>query len=228
MKRIFFLWGLVVLLVVPALACGSTVSQITPTPTKTPRLIRTLAPISTAAPTDISLPTNTPVAEVPPTDTPTPEPAPTDTATPEPVPPTDTPVPPPPPTDTPPPPPPPTNTPAPPPTNTPAPPQPTQTPANAGPQVVIELPNGDDYGLGDEIIVIITVTDSDGVDEFNWGVFTENNVAIKGGDKDCGGATECRIEEEFDAALAGAFQVGVEAKDNKGQGTIEKKQIYVG
>ncbi len=93
---------------------------------------------------------------------------------------------------------------------------------------MIELPNGDQYGVGDEVEVRITVTDPDGVGAFEWGVFTQNNVAVKGGDRDCGNSTSCSIQEKFDAALPGIFQIGVEAKDATGVGTIEVKQIYVG
>ena len=228
MRRYLYLWGVFFILAIPALACGSSAARITPTPTKTPRLIRTVESISaTASPTEVVLPTNTFTPEVPPTDTPLPQPVATDTPTPEPVPPTDTPTPePPPPTNTPVPPPP-TDTPVPPPTDTPAPPTATSPPANQGPTVTIDLPDGDKYDQGDEVEVNITVRDSDGVDSFEWGVFTQNNVAIEGGDKDCGGS-ECSISEEFDASLPGIFQIGVEAVDSQGNNTIEVKQIYVG
>ena len=76
--------------------------------------------------------------------------------------------------------------------------------------------------------VIITVRDPDGVASFEWGIFTENNVPVKSGERNCGNATECRREEKFEAALTGAFQVGVEAVDSKGNKSIEVKQIYVG
>lgn len=228
MKRNLHLWGAFLLIILPALACGPSVAEVTPTPTKTPRLIRTVEPLGPAA-TEIIVPTNTFTPEIFPTDTP----APTDTPTPEPLPPTDTPTPePPPPTDTPapPPPPPPTDTPVPPPppADTPAAPAPTQPPASTGPQIVIELPDGDRFGVGDDVRVIITVRDPDGVANFEWGIFTENNVSVKGGERGCGNATECRIEEEFEAVLAGTFQVGVEAVDTKGTKTIEVKQIYIG
>jgi hypothetical protein len=90
------------------------------------------------------------------------------------------------------------------------------------------LPDGDRFGVGDDVRVIITVRDPDGVASFEWGIFTENNVPVEGGERGCGNATECRIEEEFEAVLAGAFQVGVEAIDSKGTKTIEVKQIYIG
>ena len=94
--------------------------------------------------------------------------------------------------------------------------------------MVIELPGGDKYGIEDEVKVIIRVSDSDGVKEFEWGVFTQNNVAVKGGDRGCGNSAECGVEEEFEAILEGTFQIGVEAVDSKGNVTIEVKQIYVG
>jgi hypothetical protein len=210
------MWGAFLLVVIPMLACGPARPQVTPTPTKTPRIIRTLEPLSTPTVAEVMVPTNTFTPEIPPTETPVPVPTATDTPTPEPAPPTDTP---PPPTNTPPPPP---------PTNTPAPPPPTQPPANAGPQIVIELPSGDKFGMGDEIKVNIRVSDSDGVRSFKWGVFTQNGVAVKGGDRNCGNGSSCGTEEEFEAVLDGTFQIGVEAEDAQGNKSIEKKQIYVG
>jgi hypothetical protein len=177
-------------------------------------------PAINATPTDII------VEEIPPTDTPMPEPTSTETPTPEPTP-TETPTPEPP-TNTPPPPPPPTNTPAPPPPpDTPAPPPPTPVPANTGPQVVIELPKGDKFDVGNEVQVIITVRDSDGVTNFEWGVFTENGVSVKGANKKCDNRSECSVEEKFKASLEGTFQIGVDAKDTQGNKTIETKQIYI-
>jgi hypothetical protein len=90
------------------------------------------------------------------------------------------------------------------------------------------LPDGDKFGMGDEVKVIITVSDPDGVNFFKWGVFTQNNVAIKGGDRNCGNAGSCGTDEEFEAVLDGTFQIGVEAEDSQGKRSIETKQIYVG
>lgn len=90
------------------------------------------------------------------------------------------------------------------------------------------MPKGDTYGVGDEVELIITVRDPDGVGAFSWGVFTENKTGLAGGDENCNNATECRIEENFTTQLPGAFQIGVEAKDGKGQGVIEVAQLYVG
>ncbi|MEW5956959.1 MAG: hypothetical protein AB1801_04490, partial [Chloroflexota bacterium] len=134
---------------------------------------------------------------------------------------------PPPPTATPPPPPPPTQ--PPPPTDTPAPTAPPPTPVPAGPQVVIEFPDGDTYGLEEDVKVIITVRDSDGVGSFTWGVFAQNGSPLGlGGDRNCGGSTECRIDEEFETKLTGQFFVGVDAVDSAGNKTREIKQLYVG
>ena len=41
------MWGAFLLLVIPMLACGPARPQVTPTPTKTPRIIRTVEPLST-------------------------------------------------------------------------------------------------------------------------------------------------------------------------------------
>ncbi len=239
----FWIYSAFIVLVLPSLACGlgGLRPAVTPTPTKTPRAAQSLPTFTPTAIVQI-IATATPV-EVPPTETPVPvvEEVPTETPVPvveevpteTPVPvveevPTETPVPPPPPTNTPVPPPPPTNTPVPPPvapTNTPVPPPPT----NAGPTVVVELPGGDTYTIGEEVKVIITVTDPDGVGKFGWEVFAENGSPLGiGDDENCGGSTQCRIESEFDAQLAGAFQLGAEAEDNLGNKTIEIKQLFVG
>ena len=230
MKRSILLRAVLICLVL-LLACGrGSALRITPTPTKTPRLIRTVEPISTgsltsplapASTSPVMLPTPVPVEEVPtaapqvvPTDTPLPEP----TATETPVPPTDTPAPPPPP---------PTN-PPPPPTNTPAPPPPTQPPANTGPQVIVELPDGNTHSEGDNFRLIIIVRDPDGVKSFTWGIFTQNQTPLIGGDRDCGNATECRIEEELEAPpISGTYLAGADAVDSKGATTRGVGEIYV-
>ncbi len=220
---VVLLQALLLLIGVPTLACGPAAMQVTPTPTKTPKIIQLPAESPTPTAAVVDLPTFTPAPEIPPTDTPLP---PTDTPVPEP--PTDTP--PPPPTDTPPPPPPPppTDTPVPlPPTDTPPPPPPT-TPPSSGPAIVIDLPDGDTFNTGDEVRVRIIVSDPEGVSTFTWGVFTENGTPVIGGDRGCGNSTQCEIEEEFEAQLPGAFRVGVEALDRNGQKSIEVRSIYVG
>jgi hypothetical protein len=229
MRKKFSFWGVFLLFLLPVLACGPSVSQVTPTPTKTPKIVRTLAPIETPTLPVIVLPTATPAV---PTDTPTPVP-PTDTPVPD-VPPTDTPTPEPPPTDTPLPAPP-TNTPAPPPppTNTPVPAPPVATPvppptASSGPAVVFDLPDGDTYGTGDDVEFKIIVSDPDGVRSFTWGVFAQNGSPLFGGDKNCGNSQQCDVSDEFEATLSGQFFFGVDAVDSQGNTAREVKQLYVG
>lgn len=215
---VVILHALLILIGVPTLACGSVAARVTPTPTKTPRIIQLPAELPTAT---MELPTDTPT--VPPTDTPLP---PTDTPTLEP--PTDTPPPPPTNTPPPPPPPPPTEPPPPPPTEPPPPPTEPPPPPSSGPTIVIDLPDGDTFRNGDRVRVRITVSDPEGVSKFSWGVFTENRTAIAGGNRDCGNATQCEIQEEFKAQLPGAFQIGVEALDAQGHKAIDTRSIYVG
>lgn len=220
MKRSILLRAILICLV-PLLACGrGSALNITPTPTKTPRLIQTVEPISIGSATPplapastepVILPTPVPVEAVPtavpeviPTDTPLPEP----TATETPVPPTDTPIPP--------------------PTNPPAPPPPTQPPANTGPQVIVELPDGNTYDGGDEFRIRIIVRDPDGVKSFTWGIFTQNQTPLVGGDRDCGNATECRIEEDLQAPpIRGTYLAGADAVDSKGATSRGVGEIYV-
>lgn len=223
-KSAFVIYGILAILLVPMLACGANVSQVTPTPTKTPRKIKTVAPLETPTPLVIALPTDTPIptatgtpTPVPPTDTPTAVP-PTET----PVPPTNTPAPPPPPTNTPVPPPPPTSPPA-------AATQPPAPPAGSGPVVIINIPGGDEYGLGDKVKFNITVTDPDGIQSFTWGVFAQNVSPVGlGGEKGCGGATQCDLSDQFEAQLPGIFFLGVDALDSQGNTVREVKQIYIG
>ncbi len=233
-KNSWFLIHIMLLLfMLPALACGPSLgSQVTPTPTKTPKIVRTLEPLPSPTPLviEVELPTNSPAVPV---DTPTPVP-PADTPTPE-LPPTDTPTPEPPPTDTPPPPPPATNTPVPPPpppTNTPGPPPPTSPPPpppSTGPAVLIDIPTGDEYALNQEVRFNITVTDPDGIRSFTWGVFAQNGSPVGlGGERGCGGALQCDLSDKFDTKLVGIFFLGVDAVDNQGNTTREIKQIYVG
>lgn len=205
-------------LIVPVLACGPSLGQVTPTPTKTPIRERTVVSLPTVTLTPTStptpLPTDTPTVTPIPTDTPTPIPP---TETPTPVPPTNTPVPPPPP---------PTDTPLP-PTNTPPPPPPPQPPSSA-PEVVVELPDGDVFDAGDEVKIIFIVRDPDGVDKFTWGIFLQNLTPLVGGDKFCGGATECKIEVEENAPpLTGTYIVGADAVDVHGNAARGTSAIYV-
>lgn len=219
-------WLFVVIMMLPVLACGPSLSaQITPTPTKTPKRIRTVAPLETPTPVVIVLPTDTPV----PTATFTPTPIPTETPTPPPTP-TETPTPPPPTR----PPAPPTQPPTPVPTQPPA--QPTQpaatvqptTPPSSGPTVVISLPDGDTYNQNDKVNFTITVSDPDGVATFTWGVFTENQSPVGlGDDKNCGNGNECSLSGNFKAKLTGRFIFGVDAIDTKGNKTRTIQGMYV-
>ena len=206
---------------VPVLACGPGISQVTPTPTKTPRRARTVVSLPTVTPTPLS----TPTPEIPPTDTPMPTPVPTDT--PIPVPPTDTSTPEPPtPTNTPLPPPPPTNTPVPAQPTSPPPP-PTSPPPSSKPEVIVELPEGDVFNTGEEVKIIFIVRDPDGVDNFTWGIFLQNLTPLVGGDKSCGGATECRVEVEEKAPISGTYIVGADAVDVHGNTARGTSAIYV-
>jgi hypothetical protein len=94
--------------------------------------------------------------------------------------------------------------------------------------VIIEFPDGDTSDVGDDVKVVVTVRDPDGVGIFEWGVFTENKTPLKGDKHDCGGQQECRTDAKFEAVLSGTFQFGVEARDTQGNKTIEVKQLYVG
>ncbi len=216
MKRSWlFLQSVLIVLILPILACGPNISQVTPTPTKTPKKVQTLAPLATVTatvpviilPTDTPTPTNTPTPTETPIPTDTPTPIPTDTPTPIP---TDTP-PPPPPTNTPVPPPPPTSPPAPPPPPPPAP--------DSKPNVVVELRDGDTYDAGEKIKIKFIVTDPDGVWSFTWGIFTQNLTPLIGGEKICHNAPECSLEEEVYAPpIPGTYIVGADAVDSKGEG----------
>ena len=212
----------------PALACGplSGSLQVTPTPTKTPRKITTLAPLEVATPISVILPTRTPTPEVTPTftpaptDTPSPTPPPPDTPTPEPPPPTSPP---------PPPPPPPTQPPAPAPAEpepTPVPPAPPPTPA-AETQVIVELPDGNTHDVGDKFEIRFIVTNPNGVNEFKWGIFTQNQVSLQGGTIKCNGATDCRHEEDVSSPLAGTFIVGADAVASNGGTSRGIAEVYI-
>ena len=95
--------------------------------------------------------------------------------------------------------------------------------------VIIDLPKGDTYREGDKVEFTITVIDPDGVKSFAWGVFAQNNSPVGiGGDKGCGGGTECKHGGNFEAKLPGQFFIGVDALDNNGNTRREIKQIYIG
>ena len=90
------------------------------------------------------------------------------------------------------------------------------------------MPDGNEYDIGDEIKVIFVVRDPDGVKNFSWGFFTQNQTSLKGGKHECGGSTECRLEVEEDAPpIEGTFIVGADAIDNKGEVNRGIGEIYV-
>ncbi|MCL4295989.1 MAG: hypothetical protein KJ077_09690 [Anaerolineae bacterium] len=223
MRRFLLLVPALLLVLTPILSCSlGRVSQVTPTPTKTPKRILALDRTPTVTPTPAVTDTPTPL---PPTDTPTPLP-PTDTPTP--LPPTDTPTPLPTDTPVPPPPPPPTDTPLPPPpTNTPAPPPPTQPPPSQT-TVTVELPDGKEFGADDEVKIVFVVRNPNGVQEFTWGIFTQNLTSLKGGEHNCSGTTECRLEIEENAPpVPGTYIVGADAIGADGKMVRGIGEIYV-
>lgn len=83
--------------------------------------------------------------------------------------------------------------------------------------ITIELPSGTTYKAGENIEMIITVTNPRGVDKFSWGVFTKNQTSILGGLQSCGGAIECKFTKSFSLPLAWQYLIGVEAMDTKGK-----------
>jgi hypothetical protein len=137
--------------------------------------------------------------------------------------PTDTPLP----TNTPPPPPPTNTPPPPPPPATSAPPPPTQPPANPL-TVNVELPDGSTFDIDEEVHFVFVVRDPGGVKEFTWGIFTQNQTSLKGGKKECGGATECTLDvREEGPPFEGTFIVGADALSVSGKTTRGIGEIYI-
>jgi hypothetical protein len=95
--------------------------------------------------------------------------------------------------------------------------------------VIIGLPGGNEYEIGDEIKVIFTVRDPDGVKSFTYGFFTQNQSPLGGGGtEECGGNTECIREIEVDVPpLEGTFIVGADAVDGKGETNRGIGEIYI-
>ncbi len=91
----------------------------------------------------------------------------------------------------------------------------------------VQLPKGNDYDTGEEIKIIIVVRDPDGVARFTWGIFTQNQTPLVGGDEECHGATECKIERKENAPVAGTYIVGADAVDTKGETNRGIGEIYV-
>jgi hypothetical protein len=82
--------------------------------------------------------------------------------------------------------------------------------------------------MEDEFEVKFIVRDPDGVSSFTWGIFTQNQVSLKGGKIDCHNATECVHEEEVSSPpYRGTFIIGADAVDSKGQTSRGIGEIYI-
>ncbi len=94
--------------------------------------------------------------------------------------------------------------------------------------MIVELPDGNTYETGEEFTFIIIVRDPDGVGSFTWGIFTQNQTPLIGGEQDCHNAPECRIEEELTAPpISATYLAGADAVDSKGATTRGVGEIYV-
>jgi hypothetical protein len=94
--------------------------------------------------------------------------------------------------------------------------------------VIIEVPEGSTYDPGETVRAVFIVRDPDGVSGFTWGIFTQNLTPLIGGDKDCGGATECSLEVKEDApGVPGTYILGADAQDTTGKVKREVGEIYV-
>jgi hypothetical protein len=94
--------------------------------------------------------------------------------------------------------------------------------------VTVLLPDGNTFDVGDEVKIIFVVRDPDGVKDFSWGIFTQNQTSLKGDKHECGGSTECRLEIEEDVPpFPGTFIVGADALDSTGQTQRGIGEIYV-
>ena len=93
--------------------------------------------------------------------------------------------------------------------------------------MIVELPKGNTFDPGSEVKIVFIVRDADGVASFTWGVFTQNQTPLIGGDKECHGASECREEKTVNAPLTGTYLVGADAVDTKGFTSRGVGEIYV-
>ncbi len=75
--------------------------------------------------------------------------------------------------------------------------------------------------------MVFIVRDPDGVSAFTWGIFTQNETPLMGGDKKCNGAVECREEKKVDAPVPGTYIIGADAVDVKGNASRGIGEIYV-
>jgi hypothetical protein len=81
--------------------------------------------------------------------------------------------------------------------------------------------------VGESVKIIFIVRDPDGVKSFTWGIFTQNQVSLKGGEKECHGAKECSKEVKESVPIKGTFIVGADALDTKGKTSRGVGEIYV-
>ncbi len=94
--------------------------------------------------------------------------------------------------------------------------------------MVIEYPNGTKFSPGEKVKLVFIVRDPNGVTSFTWGIFTQNQVGLKGGDKACGGATECVEEIQENAPpVTGTYIVGADAVNVNGVKKRGVGEIYV-
>jgi hypothetical protein len=93
--------------------------------------------------------------------------------------------------------------------------------------VVVELPSGNDFSIGDQVRIIFIARDPGGVKEFTWGIFLQNQTPLKNGTKKCDGATECREEVKAEAPIAGTYILGADAVNMQGQTKRGIGELYV-
>ncbi len=94
--------------------------------------------------------------------------------------------------------------------------------------MIVDLPNGNIFDPGDEVKIVFIVTDPDGVTSFTWGIFTQNQTPLIGGDKACNGLIECKLEVNEEAPpVSGTYLVGADAVDTTGATTRGVGEIYV-
>jgi hypothetical protein len=89
------------------------------------------------------------------------------------------------------------------------------------------LPDGNTFDRNEEFKVKFIVRDPDGVWSFTWGIFTQNQTSLMGGEKICHNAPECQHEVEVESPLQGTFIVGADAVDSKGQTGRGIGEIYI-
>jgi hypothetical protein len=94
--------------------------------------------------------------------------------------------------------------------------------------VTVELPDGNEFDKNEDVKIIFIARNPAGVKEFTWGIFTQNLTSLKGGDHECGGTTECRLEvEESAPPIEGTYIVGADAIGADGKTVRGIGEIYV-